>query len=85
MVILPFVRSDDAPVLLVHDSFIVHHAFDEKGELDGAKRWSFHDSVTKDIKVSEDMVGILLSSFDGIEAQDLPKGKIVTGPSENSQ
>ena len=82
---MPFVRSDDAPVLLVHDSFIVHHAFDEKGELDEAKRRSFHDCVTKDIKVSEDMMGILLFSFDGIEAQDLPIGKIVTGPFEDSQ
>ena len=69
----------------MHDSFIVHHAFDGKGELEEAKRGSFHDCVTKDIKVSEDMMVILLSSFDGIEAQDLPIGKIVTGPSEDSQ
>ena len=72
MVILPFVRSDDAPVLLVHDSFLVHHAFDGKGGLEEARRRSFHDCVTKDIKVSEDMMVILLSSFDSMEAQDLP-------------
>ena len=70
-----FVRSDDAPVLLVHDSFIVHHAFDEKGKLEEAKRGSFHDCVMKDIKVSEDMMVILLSLFDSMEAQDLPMGK----------
>ncbi len=83
--ILPLVKSDDAPVLLVHDSFIVHHAFDEKGELEEIKRRSFHDCVKKDIKVSEDIMVIMLSSFDGIEVQDLPIGKIVTRPSEGSQ
>ena len=54
---MPFARSDDALLLLVHDSLIVLQAFDKKGELEEVKRRSLHDRVTKDIKVSEDMMG----------------------------
>ena len=49
---LQFVRSDDAPVLPVHDSFIIHYAFGDMGELEEAMWRTFHDYFKIDIKVS---------------------------------
>jgi len=64
-VMLQLVRSDDEPVLLVHDSFIMHYAFGDMGELEEAMRRAFHDYFKKDINVSEDVGVMLPSSFDG--------------------
>ena len=37
-------KSDDAPVLPVHDSFIMHYAFGEElGELEEAMRRAFYE------------------------------------------
>ena len=81
---LQCIRSDDAPVLLVHDSFIMHYAFGEMGELEEAMRRAFHDYFKKDIKVSEDIGVMLPSSFDDREFEDLSIDEIVTGLSEYS-
>ena len=83
-VILQFVRSDDEPVLPVHDSFIMHYAFGDMGELEEAMRRAFHDHFKKDIKVSEDIGVMLPSSFDDMEFDDLSVEEIVNGPPEYS-
>ncbi len=84
-VMLQFVRSDDAPVLPVHDSFIMHYAFGDIGELEEAMRRAFHDYFKKDIKVSKDIGVMLPSSFDGREVEDLSIEEIANGPPEYSQ
>ena len=83
-VMLQFVRSDDEPVLPVHDSFIMHYAFGDMGELEEAMRRAFHDHFKKDIKVSEDIGVMLPSSFDDMEFDDLSVEEIVNGPPEYS-
>ena len=40
----------DYPVLSVHDSFIMHHAFGDLGELEEAMRRAFYHHFKKDIK-----------------------------------
>jgi hypothetical protein len=83
-VMLQFVRSDDAPVLPVHDSFIMHYAFGDMGELEEAMRRAFHDHFKKDIKVSEDIGVMLPSSFDDKEFEVLTVEQIADGPVEYS-
>ena len=83
-VMLQFVRSDDEPVLPVHDSFIMHYAFGDMGELEEAMRRAFHDHFKKDIKVSEDIRVILPSSFDDMEFDDFGVEEIVNEPPEYS-
>ena len=83
-VMLQFVRSDDEPVLPVHDSFIMHYAFGDMGELEEAMRRAFHDHFKKDIKVSEDIGVILPSSFDDMEFDDFGVEEIVNEPPEYS-
>ena len=85
-VMLQFIKSDDAPALPVHDSFIMHHAFGEElGELEEAMRRAFHDYFKRDIKVSEDIGVMLPSSFDDKEFEDLTVEEIANGPPEYSQ
>ena len=81
-VMLQFVRSDDEPVLPVHDSFIMHYAFGDMGELEEAMRRAFHDHFKKDIKVSEEIGVMLASSFDDKEFEDLNVEQIADGPVE---
>jgi hypothetical protein len=83
-VMLQFVRSDDEAVLPVHDSFIMHYAFGELGELEEAMRRAFHDHFKEDIKVSEEIGVILPSSFDNKEFEDLTVEQVANGPSEYS-
>ena len=63
-VMLQFVRSDDAPVLPVHDSFIMHYAFGDMGELEEAMRRAFHDHFKKDIKVVNGRITGRIAVFD---------------------
>ena len=58
---LQFVRSDNESVLPVHDSFIMHYAFGDMGELEEAMRRTFHDHFKKDMKGSED-IGVTMPS-----------------------
>jgi len=84
-VMLQFVRSDDEPVLPVHDSFIMHHAFGEElGELEEAMRRAFYNQFKRDIKVSKDIGVMLPSSFDKRELEDLSLDEIASGPTEYS-
>ena len=39
----------DAPALPVHDSFILHHAYGESGEVEEAMRRAFYDEVGEHI------------------------------------
>ena len=84
-VMLQFVRSDDEPVLPVHDSFIMHYAFGDMGELEEAMRRAFYDHFKKDIKVSEEIGVMLPSTFDDKEFEDLTIEEIADGPPEYSQ
>ena len=76
------VRSDDEPVLPVHDSFILHYAFGDMGELEEAMRRAFHDHFKKDIKVSKEIGVMLPSSFGDKEFEDLNVEQIADGPVE---
>jgi len=85
-VMLQFIKSDDAPVLPVHDSFIMHHAFGEElGELEEAMRRAFYEHFKKDINVKSEIGVMLPSSFDGIDSDELTIEQIVHGPPEYSQ
>ena len=46
---LKFVKSDFAPVLPVHDSFIMQYTFGENDELDEDMRRAFHGHFKRDI------------------------------------
>lgn len=54
-VMLQFARMD-YPALPVHDSFIMHHAFGNHGELEEAMRRAFHDRFHRDIGISRELV-----------------------------
>ena len=83
-VMLQFVRSDDEPVLPVHDSFIMHYAFGDMGELEEAMRRAFHDYFKNDIKVSEEIGVMLPSSFDDKEYENLTVEGVAIGPADYS-
>jgi stalled ribosome rescue protein Dom34 len=46
----------DYPALPIHDSFIMHHAFGNHGELEEAMRRAFYDKFHRDIGVSRELV-----------------------------
>ena len=82
---LNFIRAEDAPVLPVHDSFIMHYAYGELGELEEEMRRSFHGYFKKDIRVDNEIGVMLPSSFDGKDSDELTIEQIVHGPPEYSQ
>ena len=82
---LNFIRAEDAPVLPVHDSFIMHYAYGELGELEEEMRRSFHGHFKKDINVKSEIGVMLPSSFDGKEWSDLTFEEQIHGPPEYSQ
>ena len=84
-VMLNFIKAEDAPVLPVHDSFIMHYAFGELGELEEEMRRSFHGHFKKDINVKSEIGVMLPSSFDGKEWSDLTFEEQIHGPPEYSQ
>jgi len=85
-VMLQFIKSDDAPVLPVHDSFIMHHAFGEElGELEEAMRRAFYEHFKMDINIKSEIGFMLPSSFDGKERNDLNFEEQIQGPPEYSQ
>ena len=83
-IMLKFVKSDFAPVLPVHDSFIMHYAYGELGELEEDIRRAFHGHFKKDIKVKEEIGVMLPSSFDGMDSDELSAEQIVHGPPKYS-
>ena len=59
----------DHPVLPVHDSFIMHYAFGDMGELEEAMRRAFHHHFQRDIKVKGEIGVMLAGSFDDEEIE----------------
>ena len=57
---LNLIWAEDAPVLPVHDSFIVRHAYGELGELEEEMGMSFHGPFKKDINAKSE-IGVILS------------------------
>ena len=84
-VMLNFIRAEDAPVLPVHDSFIMHYGYGELGELEEEMRRSFHGHFKKDINVKSEIGVMLPSSFDGTNWDNLSFEQQVQGPPEYSQ
>ena len=82
---LNFIRAEDAPVLPVYDSFIMHYAYGELGGLEEEMRRSFHGHSKKDINVKSEIGVMLPSSFDGKDSDELTIEQIVHGPPEYSQ
>ena len=46
----------DAPALPVHDSFILHHAYAESGEVEEALRRAFYNRFQADIPVNNEVI-----------------------------
>ena len=84
-VMLNFIRAEDAPVLPVHDSFIMHYAYGELGELEEEMRRAFHGHFKKDINVKSEIGVMLPSSFEDKDWSDLTFEEQVNGPPEYSQ
>ena len=70
-VMLKFAKSDYAPVLPIHDSFIMQHAFGESDELEEDMRRAFHGQFKKDIKIDGKIGVMLTSSFGENERNEL--------------
>ena len=79
------IGAQTAPVLPVHDSFIMHYAYGDLGELEEEMRRSFHGHFKKDINVKSEIGFMLPSSFDGKEWNDLNFKEQIQGPPEYSQ
>jgi hypothetical protein len=60
-VMLRFAKSDYAPLLPIHDSFIMQHAFGESDELEEDMRRAFYGHFKKDIKI-DDKIGVIFTS-----------------------
>ena len=60
-VMLKFAKSDFAPVLPIHDSFVMQHAFGESDELEEDMRRAFYGHFKKDIKIDY-KIGVMLTS-----------------------
>ena len=75
----------DYPVLPVHDSFIMHYAFGDMGELEEAMRRAFYNKFGEDIPVKGEIGKEAPSSFDDREFEDLSVEEIVEGPPEYTQ
>ena len=70
-VMLNLIRAEDAPVLTVHDGFIIHYAYGELGEIEEEMRRSFYGHVKTDINVKLEIGVMLPSSFEGKEWNEL--------------
>ena len=80
---LRFIKSDDAPFLLVHDSFTMHHAFGEElGEIEEAIKRAFYEAFGRDITVKSEIGVLLPSSFDGMDVDEMTLKQIIEGPPE---
>ena len=83
---MQFIKSDDALVLCVHDSFIMNYVFGEKlGELEEAMGRAFYGHFKKDINLKPEMGVMLPSSFDSTDWNDLTFEEQIQGPPEYSR
>ena len=76
--------NDDHPVLPVHDSFIMHYAFGEMGELEEQMRKAFYEQFKKDIPIKGEIGQIRPSTFEGRDWNDLSFKQQVYGAPEYS-
>ena len=83
-VMLQFNRMD-YPVLPVHDSFIMHYAFGDLGELEESMRRAFYHHFKKDIKVRGEIGELMAGSFDGVDINELSLIELVNGEPEYSR
>ena len=83
-VILHFNRMD-YPVLTVHDSFIMHHAFGDSGELEKTMRRAFHHHFKMNIKVTDEIGELMAGSFDGRDSDELSFDELIDGEPEYSR
>ena len=70
-VMLNFIKLEVAPVLTVHDSFMMHSAYGELGAPEEEMLRSFHSHFKKNINVKSEIGVMLPSYFDGKEWNDL--------------
>ena len=71
--------KDGLSVLPIHDSFIMHHAFGNSGELEEAMRRAFYERFHRDIGVSREIVAThSLSEIN--ESEDLSDTLSSSGP-----
>ncbi len=83
-IMLKFVKSDFAPVMPVHDSFIMQYTFGENDELEEDMRRAFHGHFKRDIQI-DNKIGVMLpSSFDDKDWNELTFEEKVLGPPEYS-
>ena len=75
----------DYPVLSVHDSFIMHHAFGDLGKLEEAMRRAFYHHFKKDIKIKGEIGELMAGSFDGRDSNELSLEEIIDGEPEYSR
>ena len=84
-IMLKFVKSDFAPVLPVHDSFIMRYTIGENDEFEEDMRRAFHGHFKRDIQ-KEDKIGVMLpSSFDDKEPNEFTFEERALGPPGYSQ
>ena len=74
----------DHPVLPVHDSFIMHYAFGEMGELEEQMRKAFYEQFKKDIPIKGEIDQIRTTSFSGLSSEELTFEQLISGPPEYS-
>ena len=71
-VMLRFIKSDDAPALPVHDSFIMHHAFGEElGELEEAMRRAYYDRFKSGFKDNKELVKEVIHESKAMEKPNI--------------
>ena len=75
----------DYPVLPVHDSFIMHHAFGDLGELEEAMRRTFYHHFKKHIKVKCEIGEPMAGSFDRKDSDELSFDGLIDGDPEYSR
>ena len=68
----------------MHDSFIMHYAYGELGELEEEMRRSFHGYFKKDIRMDNEIGVMLPSSFYGKDSDEFTIEQIVHVPPEYS-
>lgn len=82
-VMLHFSKMDH-PVLPIHDSFIMHYAFAELGELQDVMQQAFYNHVGSHVRLSEHIGTFIPSAFDSLDSDDLSLEDIILGPPEFS-
>ena len=83
-VMLQFAKYNH-PVLPIHDSFIMHYAFGDMGELEEAMRRAFYHHFKKDIKVKGEIGIMLPGSNEAEEVSSMTIDEILATDPDYSQ